>query len=370
MLNETSDANGKSEPKSDLANTQSKPALQLDAPGVATKIAKRVKDEIDAYCVKAYDDGHRTHLGASLIGRDCKRYLWYVFRWCKHVKHDGRKQRLFNRGHREEARFIEWLEGIGFKIWFEDYDSDPLYYCAESDSYHLHSEVFNGKNSMLASLAGEVPRDGCNGLTFKQHVARAKLQGIEFKQYRISDCNGHFGGSLDGIAEFPPEWGINEPVLLEFKTSGTGAKFNNLVANQMPVEKKDHYAQTSTYGYKYKFRFVLYLCINKNDDDLHVEVAALNLDLGRQMIAKADSIISSQTPPSRLSDNSTFRDCRVCDMHDICHNGAAIEKNCRSCIHAIPIENAQWHCQLHSSTNGPIPKDIIPQGCGDYRPIE
>lgn len=369
MQNELSGLNAKSETVSTMESASKAQTLSLDAPGVASRIAKRILKEIDAYCVQTYDGGHRTHLGASLIGRSCKRYLWYVFRWAKRQPTDGRKQRLFNRGHREEARFIEWLEGIGFKIWFEDYDSDPLYYCCETDTYHLRSEVFNGKNAMLESLAGEVPRDGCNGLTFRTHVARAKVQGVEFKQYRISDCNGHFGGSLDGIAMFPPSWGIEEPVLLEFKTSGTGSKFSNLKLNQMPVEKPDHFAQTSTYGFKYQFQYVLYLCINKNDDDLHIEVAKLDNNLGQQMILKAGQIIGSQTPPPKLSESPTFQDCRYCDMKDICHEGASLERNCRSCIHATPIENAQWHCAVHSEASGPIPKDVIPLGCESYKAI-
>lgn len=320
MQNELSGLNAKSETGSTKESGSKVKALSLDAPGVAKKIAERILKEIDQYCVQTYDGGHRTHLGASLIGRSCKRYLWYVFRWCKHVQHDGRKQRLFNRGHREEARFIEWLEGIGFKVWFEDRDAQP----DENGNY---------------------------------------------PQYRISDCNGHFGGSLDGIAQFPPGWGIDEPVLLEFKTNGTGQGFNKLVDNGMVIEKKDHFAQTSTYGFKYQFRFVLYLNINKNDDSLHIEVAKLDWNLGQQLIAKAGQIIGSQTPPPKLSENPTFQECRYCDMRDICHEGASVERNCRSCIHATPIENAQWHCAIHSEANGPIPKDVIPVGCDSYKAI-
>lgn len=294
--------------------------LDLSAPGVARKIVERVAREIDTYCNETYDGGHRTHLGASLIGRRCKRYLWYVFRWFKRINHGGRKQRLFNRGHREEDRFVEWLRGIGFTVWTHDPDAPP-------------------------DANGDQP------------------------QYRISDVMGHFGGSLDGIALFPPGWGIDEPVLLEFKTSGTGHKFNTLKDNGMALEKEDHFAQTSTYGYKYNFRFVLYLCINKNDDDLHIEIVALNHNLGEQMIAKAAIIIGSQTPPPKLSESPTYQDCRGCDFKDICHEGASAEKNCRSCAHATPIEGAQWECAIHSASNGPIPKDVIKLGCPDYKAI-
>lgn len=224
---------------------------------------------------------------------------------------------MFNRGHREEARFIEWLEGIGFKVWFENRD--------------------------------EAPNE--NG---------------EYPQYRISDVMGHFGGSLDGIAVLPERYGIEEPVLLEFKTNGTGQGFNKLAEDGMPIAKPEHFAQTSTYGKKYNFRYCVYLNINKNDDSLHIEVVKLNHNLGEQMIMKAEQIIMSQTPPARLSDNPTFHKCGYCHMKEVCHKGAVVEVNCRSCTFARPVENAEWFCDVH---NGVIPKDFIPKACPSYKAI-
>ena len=306
--------NSEETPKKSDAGKQS---VSLDAPGVAKALAKRILEEIDEYCVRAYDGGHRSHLGASLIGRECKRYLWYVFRWCLHEKTTGRQQRLFNRGHREEARFIEWLEGIGFKVWFENRDESP-----------------NEKG--------------------------------EYPQYRISDVMGHFGGSLDGIAVLPERYGIEEPVLLEFKTNGTGAGFNKLADDGMPIAKPEHFAQTSTYGKKYNFRYCVYLNINKNDDSLHIEVVKLNHNLGEQMIMKAEQIIMSQTAPARLSDNPTFHKCGYCHMKEVCHKGAVVEVNCRSCAFTRPVENAEWFCEVH---NGNIPKDFIAKACPSYKAI-
>ena len=320
MKNQESNLNANNAKNNDAQATASdagKQAVSLDAPGVAKALAKRILEEIDEYCVRTYDGGHRSHLGASLIGRECKRYLWYVFRWCLHEKTTGRQQRLFNRGHREEARFIEWLEGIGFKVWFENRDEAP-----------------NEKG--------------------------------EFPQYRISDVMGHFGGSLDGIAVLPERYRIAEPVLLEFKTNGTGAGFNKLADDGMPIAKPEHFAQTSTYGKKYNFRYCVYLNINKNDDSLHIEVVKLNHNLGEQMIMKAEQIIMSQTAPARLSDNPTFHKCGYCHMKEVCHKGAVVEVNCRSCAFARPVENAEWFCEVH---NGNIPKDFIAKACPSYKAI-
>lgn len=308
------------QPEQENANTKKsesdcgKQAVDLAAPGVAKALAKRVLEDIDNYCSTEYDGGPRWHLGASLIGHDCKRYLWYIFRWCFHKKHDGRQQRLFNRGHREEERFVEWLRGIGCEVW-------------------------------------EFQQDGKS-------------------QWKISGAQGHFGGSLDGIAKLPPEYGIEEPVLLEFKTNGTGQGFNKLAQDGMPVAKPQHFAQTSTYGYKYNFRYVLYLNINKNDDSLHVEVVPLDHKLGQQMELKAEQIIFSKEPPARLSNNATFKDCSWCDMKELCHGNKKPEKNCRSCSYAIPVENGEWFCSLPAH-NSNIPREFIEArtGCDSWNPI-
>lgn len=304
-------------------NAATGPNVNLDQPGVAKLVAAKVAAAIDAYCQEAYDDGHRKHLGASLIGHKCKRYLWYNFRWVFHKIFTGRMLRLFNRGHREEDRFVEWLRGAGFTVWTHD-ESQP------------------------------------------------KKPNGEYPQFRVSGVNGHFGGSLDGIALFPPGWGIDEPVLLEFKTNGTGSGFNSLVAEGMMIAKPQHFAQTCTYGSdpNYRFRFVLYLNINKNDDTIHIELVKLNWSTGDQMRAKAELIISSQTPPPRLSDNRSHRECAGCDFFGICHDRQAAELNCRSCKHAYPIENGQWECRLPAHMGrGAIPDEVIAVGCNNHEDI-
>ncbi len=286
---------------------------ELNAPGVAKAIARKISEDIDNYCKEAYDGGHRDHLGASLIGDPCKRKLWYGFRWCIREVFDGRMLRLFNRGHREEARFIEWLEGIGCKVWAVE------------------------------------PESG--------------------NQFRISAVNGHFGGSLDGICKLPASYGINEPVLLEFKTSGTGAAFTKVGELGMEIAKPQHFAQTSTYGSepRFNFKYCLYCIINKNDDSITVDLVKLNHAHGQNMRTKAEQIIMSQEPPPRLSDNPQLFECKYCAAKGLCHGTDKPEKNCRSCAYAEPIENAQWICG--SNGNAIIPKDVIPKGCHLYEAI-
>lgn len=354
-------ANKKSNIEQAVALLNSGQEVTLNTPGIISIVQKKLMEEIDEWCVKTFDGGHRSHLGASLIGHECSRYLWGIFRWLKREDTDGRKQRLFNRGHREEERFVQYLEGIGCQVWFEDRESNPLYFCEEIETYYLKSQLKEG------SIESEISVEVSNLSNKNWHLARAKADGIEFPQYRISDVMGHFGGSLDGIVILPERYGIKEPLLLEFKTNGTGKGFNELKERGMQLAKGQHFAQTSTYGFKYKFNYCLYLNTNKNDDDIHLEIVKLNHNTGQQMIAKAERIITSQEPPPRISDNPTYFACTYCSQKEICHKNAPPEKNCRSCINAVPVENAQWLCK---QWNAIIPnKEAIIEACPQYKAI-
>lgn len=290
-------------------------AVDLSDEHARKRLAQKIASDIDAACVRLYSDGHRKHLGGSLIGDRCSRKLWSVFRWLKAEQFSGRMYRLFNRGHREEERFVAWLREIGCDVQ-------------------------------------EFERIDDNG------------EGV---QMRISGVNGHFGGSLDGRLKLPEKYNVPDDILLcEFKTSGTGSGFQKLRDNGVEMAKPLHFAQMSVYGYKYGYRYAIYLCINKNDDDLIVEVVKLNWELGKTLEKKADDIITSQVPPPKISQTPTAFECRYCHFAGICHEGDIPEKNCRSCIHAVPIEDKQWGCNKFQQI---IPEDFIPQGCDDWTPI-
>jgi hypothetical protein len=284
----------------------------VDAVGIREILAKRVLSDIDRYAQVAYDDGHRKHLGASLMGRECRRFLWYTFRWVKKERFEGRMMRLFQRGHREEDRYAEYLRGIGFSVW-------------------------------LADDKGE--------------------------QFRAPFAEGHGGGSLDAILRFPPSYGIDMPILGEFKTNNDGG-FDKLVKEGVAKSKTDHWVQMCMYGSHpdYQFTHALYFNTNKNDDDMHVEFVKLDWKLGENMRRKGEQIIRAPFPPPKLTFDPTNYICRNCNFNGVCHKNEAVERNCRSCRHASPIPGKQWFCG-HSSHNAVIPDEIIVQGCGLHETV-
>lgn len=269
------------------------------------KLAERIKADIDAYCVQKFDEPPRAHLGASIIGKKCQRELVYGFRHMHRKRFDGRMLRLFNRGHKEEFRFVEWLRGIEAKVW-------------------------------------ELSEDG--------------------KQFRMSYVDGHYGGSLDGIAVMPERYMLDFPFLLEMKTHNDRS-FKRLVKDSVRMAKPEHWQQMCNYGYSYELQYAIYMAVNKNDDDLHIEVLELDHNVGKANVEKAMSTVGADTLPPKIAANPSYDSCKYCDMSGICHSGEPVDVNCRSCSKAVAVADAQWFCR---HWNAIIPKDVIPNACPQW----
>ena len=285
--------------------------LNLSNPIDRENLEEFISNDIDEFCADYYEQGHRDHLGASGLGEECWRKLWYSFRWAKAEQFDGRMMRLFNVGHSAEPRFVTYLKGIGFDV--KEFDEDG-------------------------------------------------------KQFRISGALGHYGGSLDGMCKAPAKYQLSEDIILSlsFKTNNTGSGYEKVSKEALQKAKPMHWAQECQYGYKTGIRYCIYMIENKNDSDITIKVLELDWNYGAQLEKKAEQIIFSKEPPPRISENPSIVNCKYCHLAGICHHGETPEKNCRSCRHSEPVENAEWKCNLH---NGVIPKDFIKSGCSDWLPI-
>ena len=285
--------------------------MKLSDPIERSKLAYRIKQDIEKACQDHFKDDPRKHLGASIIGHSCAAYLWNTFRWLKQEQFEGRMLRLFNRGHLEEARFVKWLELIGFTVWETD------------------------------------PATG--------------------KQFRIEGCDGHFGGSFDSALKAPDAYEIEDFIywLGEFKTHNDKS-FNKLKDEGVRKSKPQHYKQMCSYGKLYNFKYGLYCAVNKNTDELYFEIIELDYSLADDLFRKADEIIYSKIQPRKISQTETYFECKYCHFSGICHRGEVPEKNCRSCSHGLPTENASWTCGL---TNAILLDEAVAQGCDSYRRI-
>jgi len=229
---------------------------------------------------------HRPHMGASLIGHQCNRYIWLTWRWALKPEFSGRMLRLFSTGQREESRLIEELRGIGATVWDRDPDTGD--------------------------------------------------------QFRVSACNGHFGGSLDGVGKGLPE-APKSPCVLEFKTHNDKS-FNDLCSKKVQGAKPQHYDQMTVYMGLMEIDRAMYMGVNKNNDDVYCEWVHFDKDHFAVLMDRAQHLIEQTASPEPLSRDPSYYICKMCSFHKHCHGGMAAEMNCRTCCHSSPVENAAWQC--------------------------
>ena len=248
---------------------------------------------------------NRGHLGASLIGRECERQLWYGFRWATASSYDGRMLRLFNRGHLEEARFIAMLLMIGCQVYQQD---------------------------------------------------------SEGRQFRISDADGHFGGSCDGICVGCPDLPEGKACLTEFKTHNDNS-FKKLKMKGVIGAKPEHYIQMCIYMKKLGLDTALYMAVNKNDDELYAEIVKLNPQLAEEYLARGRKIVWLKEAPARVSDSPGFYLCRMCQHLDVCQMRDDPDVNCRTCAYSVPVADGKWVCKDSGEI---LTKEQQKKGCVGY----
>lgn len=256
------------------------------------------------------DNNHRPHLGASLIGHACERFLWMTFRWVEKKKFDGRMLRLFKAGHDFEPRIVGELRRIGVEV---------------------HDLAPTGN------------------------------------QWRVSDIGGHFAGSMDGaargFAEAPKTWAV-----VEFKTHNTKS-FSTLVKDGVANAKPQHYAQMTVYMGMTGMDRAMYVAENKDTSELYTEWVHFDQVEFSRLKARAERVIRANEPPIKISEDPSWYVCKMCDFHAHCHGDAAPAVNCRTCAHSTPFTDGDagaWNCQDKLST---ITLDTQRKGCSQHRYI-
>ena len=252
-------------------------------------------------------DERRNHLGASVIGERCSRKIWYKFRWAYDGQpHKPELLRLFRRGHREEPEFLRYLRAIpGVTVW-------------DAGDAGEHKEAL-----------------------------------------RISACDGHFGGTPDGIVHGLPDTPPDSYGLLEFKTmndkSWTRTKEDGM-AHAHPV----YFAQVQIYMHFHELSYCAFFAVNKNDDRVHMEIVNYNPAVAMVNLAKAQDIINATTPPTRISDSPGDWECRFCDYVQLCHFDEIPSIHCRTCAYASPGPAGSWECSRNRPEIG------NQQGCPEH----
>jgi CRISPR/Cas system-associated exonuclease Cas4 (RecB family) len=274
-----------------------------------TKLPKadNTRERIFAAIKAKGDERHSQRIGASWIGGDCDRAIWYKFRWAKLSGFDGRMLRLFRTGKFAEEEIAKDLRNTGATVL----DADPE--------------------------TGE--------------------------QFFFEDLGGHMCGFMDGAGcgfiEAPATWHV-----IEYKTHNDKS-FADLEKNGLEKSKPQHFAQLQIYMGWSGMERALYVALNKNTDDIYIERVKFNKGDFKALRQRAKEIIFAIDPPDRMSDSPAFWRCKMCEFSGICHQtGELAERNCRTCKHCQADEEGGWSCSLHRKI---LTKDEQEAACADHR---
>lgn len=266
---------------------------------------------IDKAVLAEQEYPHRTHLGASVIGDACQRRVWYNYRWTKRKEFSGQTLRLFDRGHKEEKRFVGFVRAAGVEIWEAGEDGDM----------------------------------------------KSKM--------RVTAHHGHFGGTPDGIGRKLPDLPANTPFIAEFKTHNYDS-FKYLKDSGLIKAKWEHFVQCQIYMHGHKLKHAVYWAVCKDNDELFCEIIDYDEAVALGALEKAERVIFGVAAPKRISENPAYYICKMCHLNEICHYGRQqqAEKNCRTCEWAKPVKDAgKWECGLYKVNINP---ELMRTGCASW----
>jgi len=256
----------------------------------------------------------RLYLGMSSIGNECARMLWYQFRWAMNVVFKASTLRAFDDGFTQEDVAIERLRAI-------------------------------------------------SGVTL------LTLDPASGRQIGYSDFGGHFRGHMDGditgILQAPVTPHVWEHKSINEKKFKKLNDLKDKVGEKSALRQWDqvYYAQGVLYmeygGYSRHYLTACtpggraYTSVRTNEDPNEAQ----------NLKEKAKRIIFSDSAPERIG-TPDFYKCRWCDFSEICHEGKAADRNCRTCLHAIVCEEGGWACNRSGQFISPELQEV---GCEEQR---
>jgi hypothetical protein len=276
------------------------PALPEPSPSTAAAIYA-------LHAAKSAGDAQRLYLGCSSLGRECERALWYGFRGAVPRPVEGRMARLFDTGHREEARVIDELRKIGAQVW----DRQP---------------------------------DG--------------------RQWSVQAFAGHVRGHLDLVVLGLPE-APTVPHVADVKTS-KGDKYRAVVKHGIAKQHPEYFAQGQLYMGLMELDHAAFIFVCKDTDEIHVERFAFDQAVCDSLIEKARRIIFAATPPPKAGETADAFVCKWCDHKGICWGTDVPPAGCRTCAHVTPQTDGAWHCAKHGEV---LDTNRQRAGCGEHRVI-
>ncbi|MEO0437911.1 MAG: hypothetical protein AAF098_13480 [Pseudomonadota bacterium] len=283
---------------------------KLPTPRDPTLEAMKVEVEL------ALNHPPRGHLGASMIGDKCMRKLWYSFRWVSLTNFEFTTLSRFEDGHLSENVMAQRLRMV-----------------RELD-LHTHAE------------GGE--------------------------QFRFTDFGGHFAGSADGfvrgLLQAPKTPHIWEHKCVNEKKFAKLLKLKTEKGEKQALLEWDgiYYAQAQAYMHYFNMTRHYLTCATPGTRDVTSVRTEYNASYALSLVSKAQAIIASSEPPTRITEKKDDWRCNFCGYKEQCHFGMLASENCRTCRFSQPVDGG-WYCHHHKKM---LDHERQRDGCKRFLPIE
>lgn len=208
----------------------------------------------------------RYYLGASSIGEECSRKLWYRYNGHKE-KFDAKTLRRFADGHRTEDVVLGWVKS-------------------------------------------------CPGIEIF-------TRGVDGNQIGFSSFGGNFAGHYDGIGrgfpQAPKTWHIVEIKCVNEKAFEELKKLKSQnEKTAIELWNPEYWSQVQVYMHMEGLTRSIHIVATPGARDLISVRTDYNKAHAEAMLAKAKRIIDAKEPLERIG-GPTFWKCKQCSFRDICH---------------------------------------------------
>lgn len=210
---------------------------------------------IERHQERIEDDNNRDYIGASSIGSDCLRQIWYQFKGVKAEKVPTKMRRTWEIGKRLEGLVVDWLDEAGISL-------------------------------------GVLP------------VRTLKSKMVPVFQGHIDSVWIGKGGKYNAI--------------IEIKTA-KDASFKVFVKKGLKVWNPQYYAQVQSYMGMSGIYKAYILVLNKDNSEIFDELVEFDPTFYVNLECKALAISNATVEPPKINGSPLFFKCKMCKFNKVCH---------------------------------------------------
>lgn len=270
--------------------------------------AAQLKADIDASYEAEQSLDRPKRVRPSTLGLECARQLAYDVLWVSKPKAvPAHVLRLFETGQREELRLLDDLRRAGWEVFSQD---------PHNPKRQVSAEALDGHS--FGYLDG-IGRDRANN-----------------GPWRVIECKSHNKASFEKLEKL----------------------------QSVEAAKPEHFAQLQIYMYLLDIPRGIYTAKCKDNDKEYFELVDLNKSYVERLFEKAGMLIGKRLLPPKIGASAKSYKCQFCNHTAVCHDGAAVDRNCRTCLHSRAITGGKWGCDKHKCV---IDKPLMIAGCADYQ---